>query len=148
MTGTAGLGRATSKSLFARYLDQQGWTVTATPHTASKARGVDLTARKGDRLLGAEVKGWPSVGYADPRRASETKRSRPSTQAFAWFSQAVTKALMLLDSHPDHESLVALSDYPRYRDLASRTQTGRAAARVHVVFVTAGGDAGSEPWTP
>ena len=35
---------------------------------------------------------------------------------------------MLLDSHPGYESLVVVPDYPRYRDLAHRTRTGRAAA--------------------
>ena len=56
------------------------------------------------------------------------------------------KAIMLLDSHPDHESLVVLPDYPRYRDLARRTQRGRGAAGVHVVFVTETGTAESDTW--
>ena len=46
---------------------------------------------------------------------------------------------MLLDSHPGHESLMVLPDYPRYRDLAIRTRTGRHAAAVHVVFLNADG---------
>ncbi len=58
------------------------------------------------------------------------------------------KAVMLLDSHPGHESLMVLPDYPRYRDLAQRTRRGRVAAGVHVVFVGADGGAQSETWRP
>jgi len=44
--------------------------------TATKQHGVDVLASKGDRLLGAEVKGWPSKGYADVRRAEERRSGR------------------------------------------------------------------------
>lgn len=138
----------TVQAVFGAFLNGQGWLVTSMADTATKAHGVDLLARKGERRLGAEVKGWPSVGYADPRRAHEVKRTQPTTQAGHWFSQALMKALMLLDSHPDHESLVVLPDYPRYRDLAERTRTGRAAAQVHVVLVSPEGTAGSTTWSP
>lgn len=133
--------------VFSEWLTALGWSVTSAADTATKAHGVDVIAEKGERRLGAEVKGWPSRGYADPRRAEETKRTQPTTQAGHWYSQALMKAMMLLDSHPGYESLVVLPDYPRYRDLARRTATGRAAADVHVVFVTLGG-ATSETWTP
>ena len=116
--------------------------------TATKAHGVDVLARKSDRLLGAEVKGWPSRNYADTRRAEEAKRTQPTTQAGHWFSQALMKALMLLDSHPDHESLIVLPDYPRYRDLVARTRTGCAAAGVHVILVQRDGTALSDTWSP
>jgi hypothetical protein len=109
---------------------------------------VDVLAVKGSRRLGAEVKGWPSAGYADPRRAAEAKRTQPSTQAGHWFSQALCKAIMLLDSHPGYESLMVLPDYPRYRNLAQRTRTGRRAANFHLVLLTAGGAYSSDSWTP
>ena len=136
------------QSLFAAYLHSHGWLVTAMADTATKAPGVDVLARRAERRLGAEVKGFPSVGYADPRRAAETKKTQPSTQAGHWFSQALMKAMMLLDSHPGHESLIVLPDHPRYHDLARRTRRGRVAAEVHVVFVSADGSAGSDTWTP
>jgi hypothetical protein len=116
--------------------------------TATKARRVDVLAVKDARRLGAEVKGWPTDGYADPRRAGEIKPTPPSTQAGHWFSQALFKAIMLLDSHPDHESLMVLPDYPRYRDLATRTRTGRHAAAVHVVLLNADGTFEGDGWTP
>jgi hypothetical protein len=58
------------------------------------------------------------------------------------------KAIMLLDSHPDHESLVVVPDFPRYRDLARRTTRGRAAAGIHVVFVAESGEVASDTWSP
>jgi len=136
------------QEVFASYLRQYGWSVTGTADTATKAHGVDLLASKGNRLLGAEVKGWPSKVYADLRRASEIKKTQPTTQAVHWFSQALLKAMMLLDSHPDHESLVVLPDSARYRDLARRTVTGRTAAKVHVIFVQSAGTAESDSWSP
>ncbi len=45
----------------------------------------------------------------------------------------------LPDSHPEHESLLLLPNYPRYHDLAGHTRTGRAAAGSHVALVTAHG---------
>lgn len=136
------------QALFAARLHAHGWSVTAMADTAARAPGVDVVAHKGARWLGAEVKGWPSTGYADPGRAREPKPTRPSTQAGHWYAQAVTKALMLLDSHPGHESLVVLPDYPRYRDLAARTGTGLTAAGVHVIFLSQDGQVRSETWTP
>lgn len=136
------------QAVFVAVLADTGWAVTSEADTASKARGVDVLAQKGDRHLGAEVKGWPTQGYADPRRAGEAKRTQPGLQAGHYFSDAVAKALMLLDTHPGHEPLVVLPDYPRYRDLASRTRTGRTAAGVHVVFVTDSGEATSDSWSP
>lgn len=136
------------QQVFADWLRSNGWTVLGMADTSTKAHGVDVLARKDSRLLGAEVKGWPSTGYADPRRAGELKRTQPTTQAGHWFSQALMKAIMLLDSHPEHESLVVLPDYPRYRDLARRTARGRTAAGIHVVFVRDNGTGSSDDWLP
>lgn len=136
------------QAVFAQFLVQHGWEVTSSADTASKARGADVLATKGDRHLGAEVKGWPSTDYSDPRRAGEVKPTPATSQAGHWFSQALMKAIMLLDTHPGLESLVVVPDYPRYRDLAARTRAGRTAARVHVVLVTEDGSMESESWTP
>jgi len=136
------------QDVFVGLLRKHGWSDILAADTARKAPGVDVLASKSERRLGAEVKGWPSAGYADPRRAAEVKRTQPSTQAGHWFSQALFKAMMLLDSHPDHESLVVLPDYPRYRDLAERTRTGRRAANIHVVLLARDGIHTSESWAP
>ena len=76
------------QAVFADLLIGHGWRVEAMADTATKARGVDVLAVRDARRLGAEVKGWPADGYADPRRAGETKPTLPSTQAGHWFSQA------------------------------------------------------------
>lgn len=39
-----------------------------------------------------------------------------------------------------------LPDFPRYRDLAQRLRTGRAACSIHVVFITHHGEAHSDTW--
>jgi len=136
------------QTVFSGFLEQHGWIVTAMAGTASRERGVGLRAAKGPRRLGAEVKGWPSEEYADPRRAGETKRTQPSTQAGHWFSQALFKAMLLLDSDPGAESLMVLPDFPRYRDLAMRTRTGRRAADLHVVLLGPDGGYVSDSWYP
>jgi len=136
------------QAVFVAFLSQRGWTVTSAADTATKARGVDVLATKGERRLGAEVKGWPSTGYANTSRAGEVKRTQPTLQAGHYFSDALAKAVMLLDSHPYHESLMVLPDYPRYRDLAARTRTGRSLAGVHVVLVQEDGSAECESWMP
>ncbi|MEV4539294.1 hypothetical protein AB0J82_36525 [Asanoa sp. NPDC049518] len=136
------------QQVFADLLERHGWSVTAMADTATKARGVDLLAETDTRRLGAEVKGWPSDTYADPRRAGETKRTQPSTQAGHWFSQALCKAMLLLDSHPGRESLMVLPAHDRYRDLATRTRTGRCAANIHVVLLDRDGTYASEWWKP
>jgi hypothetical protein len=136
------------QALFTGYLREHGWVIRAVADTATKARGVDVLAQKDSRRLGAEVKGWPSDGYADPHRQGEAKATTPSTQAGHWFSQALCKAIMLLDSHPGYDSLVVLPDYPRYRDLADRTRTGRKTAGLHVVLVDEDGAVTCDTWSP
>jgi hypothetical protein len=137
------------QALFARFLQENGWLLTAAmADTARKGTGVDVLAQKGARQLGAEVKGRPGKYYADVRRVAETKPTQPGTQAGHWYSEAVVKAMMLLDTHPGHESLVVLPDYPRYRDLAARTRTGRGRAGIHVVYVSEDGSAGGDTWEP
>lgn len=134
--------------VFVDVLAASGWSVIRTADTATKEHGVDVLASKSTRRLGAEVKGYPSRTYADPRRVGEIKPTSPTLQAGHWFSQALFKALMLLDSHPGHESLVVLPDEHRYRDLADRTRTGRARAGIHVVLLHDDGTVDSATWSP
>ena len=134
------------QGLFASHLVRSGWILDGIADTATKAHGVDVLAHTDGRRRGAEVKGWPSKAYADPRRHAETKPTQPTLQAGHWFSQAIMKALMLLDSHPGHESLAVFPDYPRYRDLARRTSTGLQRAEVRIAFVRQDGSVVSDSW--
>lgn len=136
------------QSIFVEALREAGWTIQAEANTATKERGVDVLAIRGDRSLGAEVKGFPSVGYADPRRAGERKPTRPSTQAGHWFATALLAAMRLRENLPAKESLMVLPAEDRYRSLAASTRTARAGAGVHVVLVNADGSLESETWSP
>lgn len=136
------------QNVFADVLLQHGWEIESLANTATKARGVDMLARKADRSLGAEVKGYPSVGYEDPARAGETKRSSPSGQARNWYAKGVLAALMLREAQPERASLLVLPDAPRYRDLLTATRTGLTAAEVHVVLLRRDGLIDCESWRP
>ncbi|MEV6487101.1 hypothetical protein AB0M20_00475 [Actinoplanes sp. NPDC051633] len=136
------------QTAFAQVLHQHDWLVTAMADTATKAPGVDVLAprerpaprRRGEGLAVSRLRG-PSPSHRD-------QADQPSTQAGHWFSQALFKAIMLLDSHPGHESLMVLPDYPRYRDLTQRTRTGRNAAAIHVVLLSTNATYSCDTWKP
>lgn len=104
------------------YLISRGWTVLAVADTGAKQRGDDIRARKGDRTLVVEVKGYPSRAYADPRRADETKVAHPSAQAAVYLAGALLYALRALGTRPDVEVAIAVPDVQRYRDLLAEVR--------------------------
>ena len=118
-----------------------GWggRILSVANTATKEHGVDVIAEREGRTVGVEVKGFPSRNYADPRRAGEAKRTSPSTQAGHWYAQAVLAAMRLRGKEPDWRSVIALPDFPRYRDLHAETSNSLAAAQIEVWWVHADG---------
>ncbi|KAA1415350.1 hypothetical protein F0U44_21975 [Nocardioides humilatus] len=116
-----------------------GWRIFSVANTATKEHGIDVVAGLRDEVVGIEVKGFPSRGYADPARAGETKRSSPSTQAGHWYSQAVLAAMRLRGKKPDWRSVIALPDFPRYRDLHAETMSSLSAAQIEVWWVDRSG---------
>ena len=136
------------QSVFVAALRVVGWTIQAEANTATKERGVDVLAIRGDRSLGAEVKGLPSVGYADPRRTGERKPTRPSTQAGHLFAAALLAAMRLHENVPAKESLMVLPAEDCYRSIAASTRTARDGVGVQVVLVNADGSLESETWSP
>jgi Holliday junction resolvase-like predicted endonuclease len=116
-------------------LAASGWRILSVANTATKEQGIDIIASRDGRTLGVEVKGFPSRGYADPARAGETKRTRPSTQAGHWYSQAVLAAMRLRGKEPTWRSVLALPDFPRYRDLHAETVGSLTAAQIEVWWV-------------
>jgi hypothetical protein len=68
-----------------------------------------------------EVKGYPSVGYRDPRRAHEIKRTNPTLQAKHWYADAMLKSLRYQGKHPGVGVAIAVPDFPRYRSLLAET---------------------------
>ena len=99
----------------------EGWRILSVANTATKEHGIDVIASRDGRTVGVEVKGFPSRSYADPARAGEAKRTSPSTQAGHWYSQAVLAAMRLRGKEPSWGSVIALPDFPRYRDLHAET---------------------------
>lgn len=116
-------------------LAADGWRILSVANTATKEHGIDVIASLGGRTVGVEVKGFPSRNYADPSRAGEMKRTSPSTQAGHWYSQAVLAAMRLRGKEPGWSSVIALPDFPRYRDLFSETAGSLGAAQIEVWWV-------------
>lgn len=136
------------QEVFADVLLHRGWEIESLANTATKAHGIDVLARKQDRSLGTEVKGYPSTGYEDPARAGETKRRSPSGRARNWYAKGVLAALMLREAQPRRESLLVLPDDPRCRALFAATRTALAAAEVHVPLLRSNGCIDCKSWHP
>ena len=117
----------------------EGWRILSVANTATKEHGIDVIASRDDQTAGVEVKGYPSRGYADPARAGEIKRTSPSMQAGHWYSQAVLAAMRLRGKEPQWRSVIALPDFPRYRDLHAETAGSLAAAQIEVWWVDQAG---------
>ena len=113
-------------------LATDGWRILSVANTATKEHGIDVIASRDGQTVGIEVKGFPSRGYANPARAHEVKRTSPSTQAGHWYSQAVLAAMRLRGKEPTWRSVIALPDFPRYRDLHAETVGSLAAAQIEV----------------
>lgn len=130
------------------WLASQGWRVLRVADTASKEHGIDVEAVAGDQRVGIEVKGYPSRLYADPARAGEAKRTQPSTQAGHWYAQAVLAAMRLRGRRPEARSVIALPDFPRYRQLFSETASSLVAARIELWWVSRDGEVEPATETP
>jgi hypothetical protein len=117
----------------------EGWRILSVANTATKEHGIDVIASRAGQTVGVEVKGFPSRGYADPARAGEVKRTSPSTQAGHWYSQAVLAAMRLRGKEPHWRSVIALPDFPRYRDLHAETAGSLSAAQIEVWWVDQAG---------
>ena len=120
-------------------LASRGWRILSVANTATKEHGIDVIAVLGGQTTGVEVKGFPSRNYADPSRVGETKRTRPSTQAGHWYSQAILAAMRLRGKKPHWRSVIALPDFPRYRDLYAETSGSLSAAEIEVWWVASDG---------
>jgi len=131
---------ATVQAAVVTHLATNGWQILAVADTATKAPGIDILARRGETTVGVEVKGFPSRKYADPARAHETKPTQPSTQARVWYASALLSALRLRTRHPDYLSVIALPDFPTYRNLYADTSSSLDSCQVQVWWVTQGGD--------
>ena len=134
------------QEVFANLLVSHGWHLESVSDTATKEPGIDVLATNEGRLLGAEVKGFPSRGYEDPAKAGQKKPTNPNGQAKTWYAKGVLAALLLRRVEPHRESLLVLPDCARYRELASDTRSALAAAGIHLVLVREDGTYDCPTW--
>lgn len=127
------------KALVDALLDR-GWQVHAARNTDKREPGIDVIAERGGRMLGVEVKGYPTTGYADARRAGETKKARPEGQAWNWYSKAILAAMTLRSRHPDWVSAIVLPVTSRYVELYEATKGSLSAARIQVWWIDPSGE--------
>jgi hypothetical protein len=124
-----------------RRLKRNGWKIEWTSDPATKEQGDDIRASKDGRTLRVEVKGWPTKGrYSDPARATEVKRTQPSTQAGHWYSQAVLRVLRDLGRHRGDLVAIGLPDWLRFRHLVDDTELALKRLGVAVWFVNEKGE--------
>ena len=121
------------------WLAGAGWRIVRVADTATKEHGIDIEAVHGDERVGIEVKGYPSRTYADTTRAGQTKRTQPSTQAGHWYAKAILAAMRLRTKQPETRSVIALPDFPRYRQLHIETAGSLQAARIELWWVAGDG---------
>ncbi|HEX5144575.1 MAG TPA: hypothetical protein VFW21_11975 [Mycobacterium sp.] len=121
------------------FLSDTGWEIKHVADTATKEAGIDVLAVKAARVLAVEVKGYPSIRYADPRRADDIKPTNPATQARHWYAQALLKAMLTRDEHPGYEVAIGLPEAAAYRSLHRRTARSLDLVGISVLFVSSDG---------
>lgn len=126
----------------ARYLERQGWQITSTAEGGSADQRMGLVARRDDRELWVEVKGFPSAPPArgpDPR-AGQPRPARMSSKARQWYAHALLGVMLKRQTHPDAEVALALPAHRTYRSLVSQTGRSLETLGVSVFLVSANGD--------
>jgi Holliday junction resolvase-like predicted endonuclease len=128
------------QAMLVEYLVHDGWQIVSQADTARRERGIDIVAARKADTVAIEVKGFPGRGYADPRRKGERKRAQPSTQAKGWYGRAVLAAMLTRTRMPQARSVIALPDFPRYRDLFRETAEWLQRCSIELWWVSKDGD--------
>ena len=118
-----------------KWLESQGWEIEAEANSASREQGDDLRATKDGRTLVVEVKGFPPTDYADPRRAGEVKRTRPTSQAKHWFAEALLRTVRVLGTRPRVAVAMAFPEHQRYLVLVNETRMSLDRLGIAVLVV-------------
>ncbi|MDF9277747.1 hypothetical protein P4U43_08090 [Arthrobacter sp. EH-1B-1] len=90
--------------------------------------------------MGAEVKGYPTVGYADPKRAGETKKANPKNQAGTWYAKAILAAMKLRSGEPEWANVIVLPVIPYYLELYEQTRGSLDLAKIEVWWIEFSGE--------
>ena len=104
----------------ARFLVAEGWTLERVADTASRQRGIDLVATKGERRLAIEVKGFPGTVYARGPKVGQPKPTPPNLQARIWLAEALLSAVLMGSLNARTEVALAFPDVIRYRELLGK----------------------------
>jgi hypothetical protein len=118
---------------------RRGWEVESVADTSSGQQGVDVVARHGVERLLVEVKGYPLPVYQRGTRTGTPKPTTPATQARHWFAGALLSGALNRDAHLEATVVIAVPDFPTYRNLAHRTRHSRTEAGIEVWLVSQGG---------
>jgi hypothetical protein len=128
------------------YLIRGGWQIISIADTVRRERGIDVVAARGTDTLAIEVKGFPSRGFADPRRYDEKKRAHPSGQATGWYGRAVLAAMLTRSRRPQARSVIAPPDFRRYRDLFNETAESLEKCEIELWWVSKEGEVTPASW--
>lgn len=128
------------QAMLIEHLRREGWEILRSADTARRERGVDIEATRGTETVAIEVKGFPGLHYADPRRAGERKKSQPSTQAKIWYGSAILAAMILRTRRPGVRAVMAFPDFPRYRELYRQTAGQLLKCEIELWWVTREGN--------
>jgi hypothetical protein len=128
------------QAALATHLQAEGWSVDHLADTASRARGIDVLARRDGRTLAVEVKGYPATTYARGPQQGMPKKTNPTNQAPKWFSQALAKAITSTDGEGSPEVAIAFPDHPRFRFLIAKSEWALRRLNVGVYLIRQGGE--------
>jgi hypothetical protein len=117
-----------------RHLIRQGWSIE---HIAGTK--VTVLARKDDRMLTVEVRGYPPAVYQRGPKAGRRKPTRPANQARRWYAGVLLAAIRRQAEHPDDTVAIALPDFPVYHSLIDQTRHALDRLELFVFVVEASG---------
>jgi hypothetical protein len=112
------------QAVFVDYLRVGGWEVISAADTASRQHGPDVVARRGDRELVVEVKGYPA-----------SSKSSVPTQARHYLGGALLTALLAWAERPQDAVGLVLPEVGTYRRLAHRLRAPLEQLELAVWFV-------------
>jgi hypothetical protein len=106
--------------------ENEGFRVVVAADSGVKEKGPDILAERllddGGRVRRrVEVKGYPSLYYAEGTKRGQLKRAARSTQARHWFAEVLLEAVLSVSNDKDLEIALGFPDFPVYRSLISRT---------------------------
>jgi hypothetical protein len=134
-----GMPESAAQALLVAHLVGQGWKIQRVADTTAKEPGIDVLATREGQTLAVEVKGYPGRRYADPRRADEVKPTAPSVQARHWYSQAILKAMLTRNDHPEYDIAIAVPEAATYQALYQRTRGSLRQLNITLFFITGNG---------